>query len=139
MWSKTMIYQFKNGSHLAGDAQTIGERLGEIESASGGLTPEAVVRDARSAASVLHPLFEWNDARAADQWRLEQARYLIRSVIVVVEPSEPAEDQRTIRAFVPISGTEENRTYVPTLRALSDPGMRKHIPNSAPSRASTAN
>lgn len=51
---------------------------------AGKLTPEQVVEAARDRKSVLHALFEWDDAKAASAWRLEQARGLIRSVQVMV-------------------------------------------------------
>lgn len=52
---------------------------------SGKLTAEEVVEDARRETSPLHDLFEWDDAEAAQRWRVEQARVLIRSVRVEVE------------------------------------------------------
>jgi flagellar basal body rod protein FlgC len=48
----------------------------------GVLTPRAVVEAARNPESALHDRFTWDDDKAADQWRLEQARQLIRSVTV---------------------------------------------------------
>lgn len=42
------------------------------------LTPQAVVKAATNPNNVLHGLFEWNDAVAAEQYRLDQARQLIR-------------------------------------------------------------
>lgn len=47
------------------------------------LKPEAVVDAARPRSSPLHGYFTWNNAEAADQWRLVQARALLRSVIVM--------------------------------------------------------
>jgi len=58
-------------------------RLEEL-AAGGILTPEAVVEDARDPDSPLHGEFNWDDASAAHQHRLDQARALIRSVRVTV-------------------------------------------------------
>lgn len=59
-------------------------RLQEI--AQGGrLTAKAVVEDARNEDSPLHAEFEWNDAKAAEKFRLEQARTLIQSFKVYIE------------------------------------------------------
>lgn len=120
-----MIYQFKPGSHLTGDAQAVGERLASLE-AKGKLTPEAVVADARAKRSALHPFFEWDDAKAAEQHRLAQAGHLIRCVTVVVEQAD-SQQQTTVRAFVPITGENNNRQYVDTVRALSDTELRKQV------------
>lgn len=50
----------------------------------GTITPDAVVEDARNVASPLHDLFEWDDSKAAHEYRLDQARAIIRTVRVVV-------------------------------------------------------
>ena len=51
---------------------------------AGQLTPSAVIGEARKPESLLHPLFDWDDASAAEAYRLDQARTVIRSVHVVV-------------------------------------------------------
>jgi len=54
----------------------------------GRLTASKVVDAARNPASPLHACFEWDDDVAAEGYRLEQARRLIRGVKVVVTESE---------------------------------------------------
>ena len=49
---------------------------------AGKLTAHAVVDAARDAKSPLHGYFEWDDSKAAEQYRLDQARVLIRTVQV---------------------------------------------------------
>lgn len=69
--------------------EAIAARLAEIAKEHGGrLTPAAVVADARSQNSVLHDCFEWDDTKAASQWRIEQARALISSITVSIESNE---------------------------------------------------
>lgn len=50
----------------------------------GRLTPDAVVAAASDPQSPLHNRFEWDDSKAAHQFRLEQARTLIRGVKMLV-------------------------------------------------------
>lgn len=52
---------------------------------TGLLRPEDVVDAARDPASVLHGHFEWNDAKAAVYFRIEQARTLIRTLKIEIE------------------------------------------------------
>lgn len=52
------------------------------------LTPGEVVTAARDPESPLHDMFEWDDGKAAESWRLEQARGLIRSVQVKITTIE---------------------------------------------------
>lgn len=47
---------------------------------NGRLTPDAVLHDASRPDSPLHDLFEWDNERAAHEYRLEQARAAIRTV-----------------------------------------------------------
>ena len=63
---------------------------------NGMLLPENVVAAAAHPDSPLHSHFEWDDSEAAIQWRLTQARRLIRSVVI-----EHGENTTTeIRAYV---------------------------------------
>ena len=75
------------------------ERFKELEDSYGVLTPEVVVHDAKKKSSPFHDYFEWNDGAAAHEYRLQQARYLIRSIEVTI--IEGKSDQRAYVA-VPI-------------------------------------
>lgn len=61
-------------------ASAIKNAIDALADSQGTVTPDSVVAAAKNPNSVLHDHFEWNDARAAHQHRLEIARYLIRSV-----------------------------------------------------------
>lgn len=79
----------------------IAARVEKIASLNGGrITPDAVLQDAKSAKSPLHDQFDWDDSSAAQNWRLQQARELIRSIKVEI--------------------TTESRT-VSTVRYVRDP------------------
>lgn len=80
-----MIYQFKQGATYKGiDAQQAGEALEEIRiSHKGELRPEDVVKSAKAKGSPLHGAFTWDDSKAASEFRLQEARQLIRSVVLV--------------------------------------------------------
>lgn len=58
------------------------------ESHGGTLTPELVVEEARPEGSPLHDQFTWDDAAAAHEHRLYEARALIRSIRVEVTTTE---------------------------------------------------
>jgi hypothetical protein len=90
-------YTFRDGpvtikNAKRADPQKIGTALAKIaEQQKGRLTPPAVVEAARDARNPLHKHFEWNDQLAAESFRLEQARMLIRSVALVGDgDTEPA-------------------------------------------------
>lgn len=75
------------------DPQRLGEALATIQDAHGGrLEPEHVVDAARPKNSVLHKHFEWDDAAAAEAYRKDQARAIIR--VVRVESEDTTEQPR---------------------------------------------
>jgi hypothetical protein len=94
--------------------------LDEIAQADerGQLRPEAIVAQARAKDSVLHGCFTWDETRAAEHWRLHEARVLIRTYTVVIE-QDPM--PVTTRAFVSLKSARINGSgYTPIQRILSD-------------------
>lgn len=120
-----MIYQWKHGAHVQIEAQVAGEELERLRSINNGrLTSEMVLAAAQADESPLHEAFEWNDARAALAHRLDQARYLIRSVEVVVERS--GAEPTPVRAFVSVE-RDTDRSYTSTAHALADEELRRQV------------
>lgn len=54
------------------------------------LQPVTVVKEAEDRSSPLHSSFEWNNSKAADAWRLQQARQLISVCVETVKGSNTA-------------------------------------------------
>lgn len=67
---------------------TILEELKGIEERDGILHPKAVVDFARDPDTSLHNKFEWDDAKAGEQYRLEQARHIIRVQVTFLKKSD---------------------------------------------------
>lgn len=66
-------------------ADIIGNHLNKLYVRHGQIKPDIVVKDAKSDKSPIHTCFEWNDGKAAHEYRLYQARNLIRSVVIKKE------------------------------------------------------
>ena len=77
---------------------------------SGRLTPRAVIDAARPKGSPLHRYFEWNDGRAAAAYRLDQARFIIRHVRIII-----VTETRTLSSVVYV---HEPETLDSTFRAV---------------------
>lgn len=77
------------------ETSTIAQALKQILKADGTLTPNAVVKAAENPTHPLHSCFDWNDKSAAHEYRIWQARMLIKSVRVDV-----VYEDRTIAAPV---------------------------------------
>jgi hypothetical protein len=128
-----MVYQWKDGTRLKADAEKVGN---EIEQIKGPKTPEAVVKKARSERTELHKCFEWDDSAAAIQYRLEQARYVLRTISIVREVEIPGSDtprKVVVRAYENVNTAkgddEQERAYVATEAALAQPELRAQIFN----------
>lgn len=100
-------YEFGEGVRLqpgakVDDPNAVGQHLELLRvKYKGELTPADVVADAKGHNSPLHTFFEWSDTEAAQQYRLQQARGLIRAVVAVVT-SDDAPAKR-MQAFVHIA------------------------------------
>ena len=83
------------------------------EKNAGRLFPRDVVEEARPATSPLHNSFEWDDGKAAEAWRIEQARHLIQvSVTVLPGVSSP------VRAFVSLTSDRRDAGGYLTIEAV---------------------
>jgi hypothetical protein len=87
------------------------------------LRPVDVVAFACDPQTALHAEFEWDDGKAAEQYRLEQARQIIRCAVRVV-----GEDSPPIRTYVSLySDRRAGDSYRALADALSDPKLRKQL------------
>jgi hypothetical protein len=119
----SMIYQWRTDARFPVGATIAAERLTRIKKQNGEITPRAVVDDASSPKSPLHPCFEWNDDKAADAHRLWQARKLIGSIVVAEVNDKPV--QHETRAFVHV--TADSPRYEPIDVAMRSEPMREEI------------
>lgn len=121
-------YEFVDGARFQAGANAdptkVGKHLEKLrQKAKGELTPKDVVDDARSKQSPLHSFFEWSDTAAAEQYRLSQARGLIRAVVAIYRsPDQPA---RKVRAYVHMK--ESGRSYRDTAEVLSTTKTRAAV------------
>src|SRR4029434_7353041 len=90
-------------------------RIDELEHEHGHLHPATVVDDARDPTSPLHDFFEWDDSTAAQQYRLGQARQLIRRVKIQVTVHDiPMDVMRYVR------DPDDQGNYSNIIRVRSD-------------------
>ena len=115
-------YTWKPGVNIKIKAHVAAKRLEKIRKKQKGktLTPDVVVADAESVSSPLHRVFEWSDRKAGAMYRLDQARYLIRSIVVEYE-GRPA-----VRAFVSIV-VDHEPSYTTIELAINEPVLREQI------------
>ena len=90
------------------------------------LRPEDIVEFARDKRTTLHAQFEWNNGKAAEQFRLEQARHIIRVVVTVIDMPE-AHEPITVRAYQSLTTDRGSQGYRATVDVLSVKELRDQM------------
>jgi len=129
-------YIWTNGAHVKADAQIVGVALEQLQQDNGGMLVARVVVDAaRPTDSPLHSCFEWDDLRAAELFREDQARHVLACIRIVEQRDDKGHPTQTMRAFVNLTetiGEDDQRGYIPIARVLSDKDLlRKAIQQAA--------
>ncbi len=93
-----MVYQWKSGTRIKGDAQKSGELFEQLAATEEGLTAKTLLEANKIETAPLHNDYEWNNETAANEWRLHQSRKFINS-LVIVEVAPTLNIPETSRAF----------------------------------------
>ena len=122
-------------------ADVAGVELERLQEEHGELTPLIVVESARVDTSPIHGLFTWDDSRAAELHRHNEARYILRNLRIEYRKAESADNGSggilLIPAFpnVEIGEKDDDEEEVPTMRrvymtawsAFENPQARAYI------------
>lgn len=124
-------FEFSEGARFqAGadkDANIVGRHIEMLrEKFKGELTPQDVLDDARHDNSPLHTFFEWDDSAAAEAYRLQQARGLIRAVVAVYTREDEGKTAVRTRAYVHVPEPSAPH-YREASHALSQAKTRKMV------------
>jgi hypothetical protein len=121
--------RWKNGYRGNIAADIAAEEFARISDGEGGLTPAAIVEAARPKDAPLHPAFEWNNAKAAELYRRNQASTMVRALVVLRGDEGCPEHRAFVRVSseqggnaVPLSGMAPTH-YVPMTVAVQDARM----------------
>jgi hypothetical protein len=112
--------------------QAVSEELERLRKAKGGLLkPEDVVQFARKARTALHSEFEWDDAKASAEYRLEQARKVIRITVMMLPSPHSGDDP--VRAYVSVASdrAQPGGGYRSLCDVMTDDDMRGELVSEA--------
>lgn len=98
----------------ADDIQNV---IRDIYEQHGRCTPQQLVNEARSQDSPLHDLFDWSDTSAAEKWRRDQGRRILRRYRIDVESGSRV--PRNVSCSITVGGTT-HRGYVPIEEITAD-------------------
>jgi hypothetical protein len=118
-------YKWVDGFPARLPASVAGQELARLRAATpGGITPQAVVDSARPDDAPLHPAFEWDDYSAAEAYRRQQAKGIIRAIVTVNSATkEKTREYVGVRGPAPDLTRRESTVYVTTREAVSDAGL----------------
>ena len=102
----TMRATWRIPGYYKADAQKVADEIGDEK-----ITPQEILEKARDEDSELHKCFEWNDSIAAEKYRLEQARNILRMLVYEGKSKE----EKPLRLYMK---TETTHEYQPTKQFL---------------------
>ena len=122
------------GRQFRVSADIVGAEMERIEARDGQVTSKSLLDAGRPEESVLHSLFEWDDSKAAELYRLRQATEVITHINIVIDekPNTP------YRAYVNIqesSGQTERGRFINVRSAMENEETRRIVLNMAISEA----
>ena len=121
--AKKVKYAKVKGAHVKGDVQSIGQVIEKLKRANGGeVLPKELVDQARDPKNPCHCNFTWSDSKAAEERRLDQARYLLRSVVVVHVKHEVVTTRPTVVCVR--YGGQTTEPYQDFISVMKDPQQR---------------
>lgn len=118
------MYQWRAGSRHKVNADVAGALCERLED-EGRLTPRELLFEATPMNSPLHDEFEWDNNRAATEYRIYQARNIINSLTINIS----SEQKEPVRAFFNI--TKPNASYTSTKIIIQDQDSRQRLLNQA--------
>ena len=102
-------YTWGEGFKPNADANVVGAVCERIENEEGSVTKESFLDASRPESSPTHNLFEWDDAKAAEAYRLDTSKHIISCLRVHYINSE--EKEVPVKAFVNVSDLKEKAKY----------------------------
>ncbi len=127
-----IIYKYRVEGLQKVSADIAGKVCQNLTKTKDGLTPKRLVEVSRPETAPLHGEFEWNDDVAAEKFREEQARLIIKNVVIIDSSVNEERELKAViseevkdRAFV--STGERKNQYVTLATALSNKEWRESL------------
>ena len=108
--------------------------LSDMVNAHGSITPQMLVEEARNESHALHHYFEWDDALAADKYRLRQATEMILATKFVCMLVERENEDKVKKAIEEASKPHLVRKFLPDFHSTGTYKGRGEVLSEAESR-----
>lgn len=104
-----MVYDWKTGARIKGDAQASGELFEKLSHTEEGLTAETLLNANKPKSAPLHDDYEWDNEIAGEKWRLHQSNHFLNSLTICLVSAETNESVQTRAVHI----TTEPHKYEP--------------------------
>lgn len=125
-----MKIRLKPGTRVKSDVETIYNELEAVRAENNGdLVLQAIVDRSKPKSAPLHDEFEWNNPKAANQWRLYQARQVSKSVEIIHDGAKPTRAYESVKV-IEIDAEEkpqEKRVFRHIDDIMADPVARADL------------
>lgn len=121
---KPKSYKWRDGTPYATDPELVGGVVEQIEARDGAVTRESFLEASRAEDSPTHSMFEWDDAIAAEKFRLNEASKIIGALQIVYDDADGTE--RSVSGFINVKN-EKRAVFKNVVDALSDQESRELI------------
>lgn len=102
---------WKSGCRISADAQKVADEILAIGKSA---TTAQILDKARDEKTELHKCFDWDDAEAAEKWRMQQARHIVCNLVIKEKTDAPKPE---VRVFFK---TDNESGYKPTVLIMQD-------------------
>ena len=129
VYKPTYRYEWRN-THFSVKPDDAAAEICRIQQKYGAVTHSNLLDESRDENAVMHRCYEWDDAKAAEKFRLQQSKMILSSLVVVYEPAGPSEEKKIeVRAFQNVSEERDGSfLHIDTVLAdydLTDIVMRR--------------
>lgn len=120
-------YKSRRGSIFSDkEAETIGIELERIKESNGNLTTKGVLKESEKIDSKLHKYFDWDNKKASQMWREQQARNIIANIVeIVIIDNKPIKQ----RSFLSVSKGQAGASniYITIEEAVDNVDYKKQL------------
>ena len=126
-----MEIKFKSGSHVKTKPEVVYNELERVRKmGDGDINIQTLVDESKPKTAALHDEFEWSNAKAAGKYRLEQGRYLARSLIIEDDDRPATRVYESVRVVEVAKATEKPKVkhvFRTTEDIMADPDTRDEL------------
>ena len=114
-----MEIRLKTGAQIKTSAAVVYKEIERVRKiGKGNISLQVLVDESKPVDAPLHSEFEWRNAKAANSWRLHQARKIVQSIEILPEGKQPVRGYSSVQVVTEQAGSPAKSTFV--FRSIED-------------------